>query len=72
MIFAFEVFACSRKDEKSVPGEWVAHFAQHLASALHHDRFGIALECVAEGIVGGDEEPGISAPLHNGIAGAVR
>src|SRR5215472_13601927 len=53
-------------------GEWVAHFAQHLAAALHHDRFGVALERVAEGVVGGEEEPGIAAALHDRVAGAVR
>src|SRR5262249_33022263 len=46
-------------------GEWMAHFAQHLAAALHDDRFGVALERVAEGVVGGEEEPGIAAALHD-------
>src|SRR5215471_7941428 len=53
-------------------GEWVAHLAQHLAAALHHDRFGVALERVAEGVVGGEKEPGITAALDDRVAGAVR
>src|SRR5215510_13392335 len=48
-------------------GEWVAHFAQYLAAALHHDRFGVALERVAEGVVGGEEEPGVAAALHDRV-----
>ena len=53
-------------------GERVTDLAKHLAAALEHDRFGVALERIAEGIVGGEEEPGIAAALYNRVAGAVR
>ncbi len=49
----------------------MAHFAEHLAARLDHDRLGVALERVAERVVGGDEEPGVAAGLDDGVAGAV-
>src|SRR6516164_1047462 len=59
MIFAFEAFALQQERREIGAGEWVAHFTKHLAAALHHDRFSVALERVAEGVVGGEEEPGV-------------
>jgi hypothetical protein len=53
-------------------GERVTDLAEHLAAALEHDRFGVALERIAEGIIGGKEEPGVAATLDDRIAGAVR
>ena len=46
--------------------------AQHLAAAGGDDRGGVAFERVAEGVIGGDEEPGIAAGLDHRAAGAVR
>ena len=64
MIFAFESCACSRKEEKSLVVERRADAAQHLAAiGLHHGRR-VAFERMAEGIVGGEEEPGVAAGLH--------
>ena len=51
--------------------ERMAHLAQHLAAALDHHRLGVALERVAEGVVGGEEEPRVAAGLHDRAAGAV-
>ena len=53
-------------------GEGVTDLAQHLAAALEHDRFGVTLERIAEGIIGGEEEPGVAAALDDRVAGAVR
>jgi len=39
----------------------VPDLAEDLAAVLQHDRLDVALERVAEGIVGGDEVPGIAA-----------
>ena len=50
----------------------MAHLAQHLAAGFHHHLFRVALERVAEGIVGGEEEPGLAAGLDDRAAGAVR
>jgi hypothetical protein len=41
----------------------MADLAEHFAAALEHDRFGVALERIAEGIIGGEEEPGVAAVL---------
>ena len=71
MILAFDDCACSRNDEKSVPVKRVAHLAEHLAAVLQHHRLGVALERVAEGVVGGQEEPGVAAGLDDRAAGAV-
>ena len=71
MIFAFDACACSRNDEKSEPWERMAHLAEHLAAVLQHHRLGVALEGVAEGVVGGQEEPGVAAGLDDRAAGAV-
>ena len=48
--------------------EQVAHGAEHLAAVLLHHRRRVALERMAEGIVGGEEEPRIAASLHHGGA----
>src|SRR5690606_12278711 len=40
------------------------------AAGLLHDVGGIALECVAEGVVGSEEEPVFAAVVHHGRAGA--
>src|SRR5713226_10702293 len=45
--------------------------ASHLAARLLYRRLGIALEGMTEGVVGGEEEPGIPAGLDDGGAGAV-
>ena len=71
MIFAFEDCACSRNDEKSVPGNGWRTRPTHLAAVLLDHRRGVALERVTEGIVGGEEEPGVAAGLHDRLAGAV-
>ena len=48
------------------------HVAQHLAASLGHEVGGVALQRMAEGVVGGDEEPGIAARLHHRAAGGMR
>ena len=63
--------SCSRNEEKSV-GERVTDLAEHLAAAIEHDRFGVTLERTAEGIVGGEEEPGVAAALDDRVAVALR
>jgi hypothetical protein len=45
MTCAPDACACSRNDEKSVPGKGVLHAAEHLAAGLGDDRGGVALEC---------------------------
>ena len=45
--------------------------AEHLAAIGVDDRGGVALQRVAEGVVGGEEEPGVAAGLHQRLAGAV-
>ena len=53
----------------------VAHLAEDLAAGLQHHRLGIALERVAEGVIGGEEEPGVVGPVNRvwraGLAGQV-
>ena len=71
MICAFEACACSRKEEKSVVLIGCAHLADHLAAGLGDDRGDVALQRVAEGIVGGEEEPALAARLDHRRAGAV-
>jgi len=44
--------------------------AQNLAAAGGDDRSGIAFQRVTEGVVGGQEEPGITARLGERLAGA--
>ena len=51
--------------------EGMADLAQDLAARLRDDRLGVALERVAEGVVGGEEEPGVAAALDHGAAGAL-
>ncbi len=46
--------------------------AEHLAAAAGDDGSGLALERLPEGVIGGEEEPGIPAALDHGAAGAVR
>ena len=64
MILAFEACACSRNDEKSDGVQRMLDAADHLAAVGRDDRGGVALERRAEGIVGGEEEPGVAAGLH--------
>ena len=49
----------------------VTDVAQHLAAALLDDIGGIAFQRHAEGVVGGDEEPGVLAALDHRLAGDV-
>ena len=56
---------------KVVGVERVAYLAEHLATVLLDRRCGIAFERMAEGIVGGEEEPGVAAGLHQRLAGAI-
>src|SRR5262249_24896633 len=51
--------------------EGMTHLAQDLASVLFHHRSGVALKGMAEGVVGGEEEPGVAARLDDGIARTV-
>ena len=61
-----------QQERREVGGrERMAHLAQHLAAVLDHDRRGVALERETEGVVGGEEEPGVAAGLHDRLAGAV-
>src|SRR5579883_1715969 len=46
--------------------------AQYLAAGRLHDLGDVALEGMAEGVVGGDEEPAVAARLHHRLAGDVR
>src|SRR5215469_509694 len=49
-----------QQERREVGGrERMADMAQHLAAILDHDRRGVALERVTEGVVGGQEEPGV-------------
>jgi hypothetical protein len=50
----------------------MAHRPHYLAAAGHHHRRGVALEGMSEGIVGGDEKPGIPTLLHQCPAGRRR
>ncbi len=50
----------------------MSHRADHLAAVLHHHRRGVALERVSEGVIGGQEEPGIAAALGDFLRGADR
>ena len=50
----------------------VARRAEHLAAGLGDDLRRVRLERLAEHVVGGDEEPGVAAVLHDLAAGAVR
>ncbi len=58
---ALEAWACSRNEEKSEELSGVTDVAQHLAAAFLDDVGGIAFQRHAEGVVGGDEEPGVLA-----------
>ena len=71
MILAFEACACNRNDEKSGRVERHVDAAEHLAAVRLDDRGGVALQRVAEGVIGGDEEPGVAARLDHRLAGAV-
>ena len=51
--------------------EGMAHLAHHLAAVLLDHGRGVGLQRVAEGVVGGQEEPGIAARLDDRLAGAV-
>ena len=71
-IFAFEAWACSRKDEKSLAASGWRTRPTHLALVGFHHRRGVALERMTERIVGCDEEPGVAAGGRDRLAGAVR
>ena len=61
-----------QQERREVVGvERVAHLAEHFAAVLFHHRRGVALERIAEGIVGREEEPGVATRLHHRLAGAV-
>ena len=61
-----------QQERREVVGvERMANLAEHLAAVLLDRRHGVALERVTEGIVGGEEEPGVAAGLHQRLAGAV-
>ena len=45
--------------------------AEHLAAIGLDHRRGVALERMTEGVVGGEEEPGVAAGLDDRLAGAV-
>ena len=42
--------------------------AEHFAAIGLDDRRRVALECLAEGVIGGDEEPSVAAGLHNRLS----
>src|SRR6476619_6102984 len=71
MILAFDACAFSRNEEKSVAGNGWRTWPSTLPPFLDHDRSGIPLERVTEGVVGGQEEPGVAAGLHDRLPGAV-
>ena len=81
MILALEACACSRKDEKSEVLSGCLTPPTHLAAVGVDDRGGVALQRRAEGVVGGQEEPGVAAGLdqrlpvplgqHVGVVGPV-
>ena len=50
----------------------MAHFSEHLSTILLDHSCGVAFERVAEGIVGGQEEPRIPAGLYNRFSRPVR
>ena len=49
----------------------MADAAEHLAAIGVHHLTGVALERLAEGIVGGEKEPSVAAGLHHRLAGAI-
>ena len=53
-------------------GEWRQRLAQHLAVRRRDEAGGVAFQRMTEGVVGGDEEPGVAAFLHRRIDHAVR
>ena len=71
MTLAPDACACSRNDEKSERIERGAHAAEHLAAIGLDDIRDVAFERVAEGVIGGQEEPGVAAGLDHRRAGAV-
>ena len=71
MILAFEACACSRNDEKSALLSGALTLPSTLPPLAIDDRGGVALERMTEGIVGGEEEPGVAAGLDQRLAGAV-
>ena len=71
MILAFDACACSRKDEKSAVLSGTSTLPSTLPPLAVDDRGGVALQRMAEGVVGGDEEPGVAALLDQRAAGAV-
>ncbi len=50
-------------------GERVADAAQHLRTHLADHLRGVAFQCLAECVIGGDEEPAVAALLHDRTAG---
>ena len=49
----------------------MADAAQHLAAGLQHDVGGVLFQILAEGVVGGEEEPAVEARLDGGKPGDV-
>ena len=71
MILALDACACSRNEEKSEEFSGCLTLPMHLAARLHDDRRGVALERMAEGVVRGQEVPGVAAGLHQRLSGRV-
>jgi hypothetical protein len=61
MTFAPEPWAWSRKEEKSALLIGWRTPPKHLAAVLGDDGRGVALQRVAEGVVGGEEVPAVAA-----------
>ena len=70
MIFAFDACAWRMNDERSAVVNGMSDRAQHLAAVLRDHRGGIAFQRMAEGIVGGEEEPAVAAALGDLLGGA--
>ncbi|MEY9181081.1 hypothetical protein ABIA41_002516 [Bradyrhizobium sp. USDA 313] len=51
--------------------ERMAHAAEHLAAGLGHDTAGVLLQVLAEGVIGGEEEPGVETRLHSRKTGHI-
>src|SRR3546814_16858382 len=51
--------------------EGMADGAEDLAALFLDDLGNVALQRVAEGLIGGEDEPGVAALPHDGLAGAV-
>ena len=71
MILALDCLRLQQEGGEVLRREGMAHLAHHLAAAFSTTAVGVALERMAEGVVGGEEEPGVAAGLDDGLAGAV-